>query len=514
MKSLNILEGASLLSSAPHGGSTRAATRRALLAGGAAATAAVGGGIVNATAAHAASASTAGTAGTASTATPDWFSVAAYGADPTGVVDSTTAFTSAITAAAAAAGASDSTTTGGAVVYVPAGVYTVSKTLTCTAVPVYFVGDGAWASIISYVGTGDCLRIYDSTAYNSRKKASGGVIGITIDGTHATGTSCGLHVGDLLRYELDLTVQNFTGSGSIGIHLDNNYFWTEQLTGRIYAQGCTSNIVFDWTSATSSTSSGSFERCDLDVYIDGYAYDGVVFQNGAFITNGSLRIRGNFGCAASPVTSAVLRLTGSGNANNYSGDSGITNSLLDIGVECAPATKDLPYTPQTIVFGTGAGNKISNCYGALHFGAAGNNFAQSNNKGNIYGFIGHTSGDATLPGRWTTYTSGFPAGITGQVSFRLLPTGNEVMVAWNLTLAPGHTLPVDETVLTVSTEFAYAADNKIIPGNIAGGSLSANAYAPVYLTPAGVFKYIGPSIASSSGNAWWYGQGVYTLDLG
>ena len=75
-------------------------------------------------------------------------------------------------------------------------------------------------------------------------------------------------MGDLLQYELDLTVQNFSGTGSIGVHLDNNYYWTEQLFGRIYAQYCTSHVVFDWTSSASTTSSGSFERCDLDIYID------------------------------------------------------------------------------------------------------------------------------------------------------------------------------------------------------------------------------------------------------
>ena len=109
-------------------------------------------------------------------------------------------------------------------------------------------------------------------------------------------------MGDLLQYELDLTVQNFYQAGSIGIHLDNNYYWTEQLYGRVYASNCASHVVFDWTTTASSTSSGSFERCDLDVYINQNkgGFDGVVLRNGAFVTNGSLKIRGNFGYAARP----------------------------------------------------------------------------------------------------------------------------------------------------------------------------------------------------------------------
>ena len=487
-----------------HGGSGRAATRRSLLVGGAAATAAVGG-LATATSAAAA---------TTSTATPDWINVAsaAYGADPTGASDSTTAFTAAIAAAEVAAGASSSSTTAGAVVYIPAGTYKISSTLTCTAVPVYFVGDGAWASIISFTGTGDCFRIYDNTVYNSRLKNGGGIVGITIDGTHAGAGSSGVHMGDVLQYELDLTVQNFFGAGSIGVHLDNNYYWTEQLFGRIYAQWCTSHVVFDWTSSTATTSSNSFERCDLDIYIDSGANDGVVLRNGAYITNGSLKIRGNSGFSATAVSSAVLRLTGSGDANGYSGDSGITNSMLDIGVECAKPTTAYPYTPQTIVFGTAAYNKITDCYGALNFGANGEAFTPSNNDGNIYRFNGVTSGDSTLQ-QWATATSGFLSGVTGQISFRFLPSGNDVMVAWNFTVASGTTVTSGETFATVNTEFAYAGDSKIIPGNGAGGGQSGNMYAPAKLTPAGAFQYIGPTY-TSSGVSWWYGQGVYPLDLG
>ena len=474
-----------------HGEPRRAATRRSLLAGGAVVAASVG--IATASPADAA---------TTATATPDWINVAssAYGADPTGASDSTSAFKSAIAAAASA---------GGGVVYIPTGTYKISSTLTCTTVPVYFVGDGAWASVISFTGTGDCFRIYDSSTYGSRTKFAGGIAGITIDGASAGAGSSGVHVGDLLQYELDLTVQNFYGTGSIGVHLDNNYYWTEQLFGRIYASNCTSHVVFDWTSATATTSSGSFERCDLDIYLDqiNAKFDGVVFQNGAFVTNGSLKIRGNFGSSTAAVSSAALRLTGYESANGYSGYSGIINSMVDIGVECGSGD----YTPQTIVFGS-TKNAISSCYGALNFGAAGNTFTASNNDNNVFNFIGQTSGDTTLPGQWATYSSGFPTGVTGHVAFRFLPTGNEVMVSWAFDIASDTTLKNGETIVTVNTKFAYS-DNKIIPGNNVGADLTGNVYAPAYLTDAGAFQYAGPSY-EGSGTSYWYGQGVYTLSLG
>jgi hypothetical protein len=439
-------------------------------------------------------------AAAAATATPDWVNVVSYGADPTGASDSTSAIQNAVNALPA---------TGG-VVYLPAGTYLVSSTVTCTTVPAYFVGDGVWATTLQFSGTGDCVRIYDPTTYSSRTRYAGGFCGITIDGKNAGAGSAGLHVGDLLQYELDLTAANFTGSGSIGVHLDNAYFWTEQLHGRIYVQNCASHVVFD-CSGSLTTSSGSFERCDLDIYLDqeDAFFDGVVFRNGAFTGNGSLRIRGNFASNTAAVTSAVLRLTGSTpSGREYPSSSGIQNGLIDIGVECGSAA----YTPQTIVFGSSA-NTIYGCYGAMNFGIAGDDhFSASNNAGNVGNFQGPITGDSSLPGSWATYSSGLPAGWTGHVSFRFLPTGNEVMASWAFDIASGTVVKGASTLVTANSIFHYT-DNKVLPGNISGGGLSGNQYAPAYVTAAGNFQYNGPAF-TASGAAWWYGQAVYTLSLG
>ncbi len=478
-----------------HSGSSRAiSSRRSLLAMGA--TGLLAGGVAVAVT----DATTKTAADAATTSTPSWVNVTSYGADPTGASDSASAFNSAVAAVGNA---------GGGVVYIPAGNYKVASTVTCTAVPVYFVGDGAWATVISFTGTGDCFRIYDSSTYSSRTKFGGGVVGLTIDGSKAGAGSTGLHAGDLLQYEVDLTVQSFNGAGSIGVRFDNNYYWMEQLFGRIYAQNCASHVVFDWTSSTSTTSSGSFERCDLDIYVDQWdaSFDGVVFKNGAYITDGSMKIRGNFGSSKTAVSSAALRLTGNRTANGYSGYSGIVNSHLDIGVECGAGA----YTPQTIAFGAGQ-NSISSCYGALNFGAAGNTFTASNNANNVFNFMGQTNGDSTLPGGWATYSSGFPSGVTGHVSFRFMPSGNEVMASWSFAIASGTTLNANSTIATVASKFSYS-DNKLISGNNSGGGLTGNVYAPASVSPGGVFKYSGPSY-KSSGTSYWYGQGVYTLSLG
>ena len=181
------------------------------------------------------------------------------------------------------------------------------------------------------------------------------------------------------------------------------------------------------------------------------------------------------------MTSAALRLTGNQTVNGTPAYSGIVDSMVDIGVECASKTGT--FTPQTMVFGA-SGNSISGCYGALQFGAAGDTFTAFNNVGNVFYFIGQTGGDSTLPGGWATYSSGFPSGITGHVAFRFLPTGNEVMVSWAFAIASGTTLNSNTTIVAAASEFSYD-DNKFIPGNNSGGGLSGNVYAPASCRPAG-----------------------------
>jgi hypothetical protein len=182
--------------------------------------------------------------------------------------------------------------------------------------------------------------------------------------------------------------------------------------------------------------------------------------------------------------------------------------MVDIGVECGPGA----FTPQTIAFGSAA-NTIWGCHGALNFGIAGyDKFSPSNNVNNVGGFQGPVTGDSTLPGQWATYSSGLPSGWTGHVSCRFLPTGNEVMISWALDIASGTVVGKDTAVVTLGSRFHYT-DNKVLPGNIGGGGLTANQYAPASVTPTGTFQYNGPPF-TASGTAWWYGQAIYTLSLG
>lgn len=230
----------------------------------------------------------------------DWLNVVTmFGADPTGTADSTTAFTSAVAALPS---------TGG-VIYVPAGTYKVSSTVTVSIPAVTFIGAGRWSTVIDYTGSGDCIRMYSSQSYTAGW--GGGIKGITIDGTSASAGACGAHIGDIYQLELDFAVRNFQGSGSKGIWFDNQYYWTEDMYGHVFAEKNTANVVFDNSANQSGSATGSFDRALLTIVLDAKGVgNGVVFQNGAFIYDGRLDIQGNMDYSTTATQYWALTLTG------------------------------------------------------------------------------------------------------------------------------------------------------------------------------------------------------------
>ena len=169
------------------------------------------------------------------------------------------------------------------------------------------------------------------------------------------------------------------------------------------------------------------------------------------------------------------------------------------------------YTPQTIVFGA-SGNAISGCYGALNFGAAGNTFAASNNNGNVFNFIGQTGGDSTLPGQWATYSSGFPAGITGHVAFRFLPTGNEVMVSWAFTVAAGTTLKGGDDHRHGEHQVRLQRQQDHSRQQLRRRP-DRQRLRPRLRDPGRGLPVRGPDLHQLRIQSWWFGQGVYTRSV-
>ena len=315
---------------------------------------------------------------------PQWFNVRSilYGATGNGTTDDTAAIQAALTAAINA---------GAGTVYLPPGTYKTSSTITGNL-------DGSavavWAdpgAVIEYYGSGDCLRIYDSSTYSSRSyAATSGVFGfLVIDGTHSSSSvaSAGLHIGDIFQLGLNLTVRNFKNyAGSIGVHLDNNYYWTEQCYGRVYAQGCLTHVQFDNSANTSGSATGSFDRAVLDLFTDQQgAGNGVTFAGGAFAGNARLGIYGNY--STSTTQYSVLLLTGS----NGAGHSRIYDSTLNIGAELDDTAHTAPYT---ISFAASS-NTILNCTGMLDFSLY-EPFTASNSSLSNFLYTGLVLGDTAL----------------------------------------------------------------------------------------------------------------------
>jgi Pectate lyase superfamily protein len=445
----------------------------------------------------------------------DWINVTTYGADPTGSSDSTTAIRQAIDAVPASGG----------VVYFPAGNYLVTSTLTAVGQGIYLVGDGRWATTVSFQPTsaGTCLQAYSTNGFDN-PPYGGGLLGIAFDGTNAPAGSSLVSIGDLFEYQVDFAAQNMTGTGSIGAHFINTVYWCEGLHGRVFAANCTSHVVFDVGGATTST--GSFERCDLELYIRqvSASQNGVVFQEGAMIADGALAIRGNFQASASQMTvasAAVLTITGSLPASHWQGTpptptppSQIQNSRLDIGVEADTNGKteaELPYAPQTINFGS-ASNVIQDCYGTWDFIAAATPFAASNNNGNV-SFNGMVSGDAALVQNisqfnWVTITS-LPKGWSGNVRCKKLADTDLVILTWSLAAASGTVVTSGDPITTLPSFYYYPSDNKILPGTASGGGLSGSVYGPFLLSTTGQLLYEGPAFTVSGSTAYFYGQAVF-----
>lgn len=228
-----------------------------------------------------------------------WLNVVTqFGADPTGVADSTTAIQNAVNALPAAGTSSN---TSGGVVYFPAGKYKVTSTITISNAGVYLAGDGIWASTISYSGSGDCIRMYSPNGYgNGAYPSGGGIRDLSIDGTGASAGACGIHAGDIYQLQWHVGVRFFQGTNSKGIWFDNQYFWTEDMYGHLFVEQNTTNLIFDNSANLSGQATGSFARPHLTVVLDAKGVgDGIVLKNTAQYYGGDLMYVGNMDYSSS-----------------------------------------------------------------------------------------------------------------------------------------------------------------------------------------------------------------------
>lgn len=241
----------------------------------------------------------------------------------------------------------------------------------------------ATGCFINALGAGDLVRMYDPSPYNGRTVHGGGWRGGIIDGINTTGPACAFHMGDIFYLTLDdFIVSRFGQAGSKGVWLDNAYYWTEQAHGRFYVKAVAGAcVVFDHHDAGNGTSTGSHDRDVFEIGIenDGIG-DGILAQNGAFIVDGKLNVRGNFSTGSAQ--HAVFHTSGSG--------SSFTLSEVNAGVELGDTANTLPVP--VLVDNSGGG--IINCRGIMDF-SAGDAFGGSVTNG-AFAYSGMVFGDSKL----------------------------------------------------------------------------------------------------------------------
>ena len=290
-------------------------------------------------------------------------------------------------------------------VFLLPGTYYLNATVTL-GVGQYLIGSGMAGTngtVVNWVGTGDCFRqsTFSSSGYSGLTTMGGGVQNLVIDGaSHTAGASAAIHAGEIESLSYDRTfVRNFSGTGDIGYHFDNQYGFTERMQGSIRAINCATAVVFDVTNnsgGSPDSSAPSFARTMLDIFIVTFSATqaGVVVQAGALLYDCRINIYGNFTGAGSGSAAPVLQVTGTVPVGHPGAGAGseISLSILNIGVETTAGTVE----PQTINFGGGS-NTIQDCQGVLDFGSQGlGTFAASNNSGNLLWFNGPIRGDTSL----------------------------------------------------------------------------------------------------------------------
>jgi hypothetical protein len=242
----------------------------------------------------------------------------------------------------------------------------------------------SWApgAVIVGSGTGDLIRMYDPSTYNTRTVNGGGILGSPLFNCSAMGSgSSAFHAGDILGLQAYLQVSFCAGTN--GVHLDNNYYWTEQIEADIRVTGC--NVRFDQSANVSGFATGSFDRFKGTIWVENQGIaDGVLFSGGSFIVDPvDFQVFGNFLGG----TAAVWSVIHFDNATST-----ISYGVIHIGVELDSTTA---FPPRTFTFNNGGFVGIHNCSGAMDFSSGSSQFAQSNNGGNFI-FAGDVFGDTTL----------------------------------------------------------------------------------------------------------------------
>jgi hypothetical protein len=184
----------------------------------------------------------------------------------------------------------------------------------------------------------------------------------------AGNNTTGLDIGDGWGYRLDhVFVENFTGTGSIGFRIGNDYYFTEKMVGTsLHARNCTTLVSMDST-VPSDVSHG---YNDLEFYISlnpqqlSSGQNGFTFDKGVNYYGGSLVVRGNQYTTTSNTGAWFIGIINGNGAGKYSQ---ILECFLDIRVEGDGGNSFSP----TRLYVNNPQNGIFDCFGRFTMTGAG-----------------------------------------------------------------------------------------------------------------------------------------------
>jgi hypothetical protein len=317
----------------------------------------------------------------------------AYGADPAGKTDSSTAIQNAVNAVS------------GGVIFLPPGTYLVSKMITVPWNNI-LIGSGP-GTVVSFTGSSDVFRMQNADptkgVYSTQQNQSGGFRDLLIDGNETAGALAAIHIGDGLGYELsNIFIRNFTGTNGVGLHVDNNIWWTEKMRARhIVTSNCTTHVLMEKTGT--GTNSLAYSEYDIHMYIASAtslpAQTGLVIQGGVNPYANRFWLTGNVEPGVSSTTiPTFMSIIGTDGAASPSA-SKIQDSLIFIRAETSATTS---FNPETVNFGitppsAPPWNIITNCFGEMIFaGPTSGGWVTSNAvAGNLFSFRGIISEEIT-----------------------------------------------------------------------------------------------------------------------